>query len=122
MSMAEKNKNAKAQKNALEKEGAIKVAEREKQTKLMVARQKVSFLNSGISLNSGTPEAIINDTQNIGAEDVSLIKSNYATGTANITSQARSEMLSGLGGMASTVASYGVSSGWGQSPGVTSKS
>jgi hypothetical protein len=119
MSISENNKNAKAQKAALEQEKNLKVAERQKQTKMMLSRQKVSFLNSGISLIGGTPEAVFNDTLTTGAEDVNQIRSNYSTAQANVASQARSQMLAGLGSMAGTAASYGVASGWGQSPKVT---
>jgi hypothetical protein len=102
--------NAKDQKKALEQEKDLKVKERQKNTKLLIARQKVSFLNSGISLTGeGTPQNMFDETERIGLEDVEQIKSNYGQAQKNLMSSARSSLFSSLAGMASSVASKGMS-------------
>lgn len=111
-SINENNKNAKKQASALRAEGELKANERAKQTKQLVGRQKASFLNSGISLvGSETSGLVIEDTYKTGLEDISQIRENYGNAASNVLSQARSQMLAGLGNMAFQGASAGVQSG-----------
>jgi hypothetical protein len=112
MSIAANNKNAKAQANAVAQEGALRAQERAKQTKMLAAKQKTSFLNSGISLTGeGTPQAMLDDTYNTGLADIGQIKSNANTQSKNIMAQARSQMFSTLGSMGMSVAGGMQSSG-----------
>jgi len=102
-SMASSNVSAKKQAEALKKEGEIKASERAKEINALAATQKVSFLNSGISLTgeeNTTPMAVLSSTYKTGKEDISQIKENYDLQIDNVYSQARTQLLKSLGGLA----------------------
>lgn len=99
--MASSNANAKKQAEALKKEGELKATESARETNALAAAQKVSFLNSGISLTgeNDTPMGVLNSTYTKGKQDIGQIKENYDTEIENVYSQARTQLLSGLGGL-----------------------
>lgn len=66
-----------------------------KETRLRAARQQVSFLNSGLTLQ-GTPLAAINNTFQIGIADINQITSNAEKQAKNIISSGRTQALSSL--------------------------
>lgn len=70
-----------------------------KETRLRAARQQVSFLNSGLTLD-GTPMAAINNTFDIGIADINQITSNAETQAKNVLRAGRMEALSTLGSAA----------------------
>jgi len=103
-------KNSKAQAKATAEEGALKAAQRDRQTRQLAARQKTSFLNSGISLtgDGDVADVVMQDTYDTGIADINLIKSNYNTQSKNIMSAARSQFFSSMGSMVlGTVAGAG---------------
>lgn len=99
--MASSNSSAKKQAEALKKEGELKATERARETNALAAAQKVSFLNSGISLTGedDTPMGVLTSTFRKGKEDIGQIKDNYDTQIENVYSQARTQLLSGLGSL-----------------------
>ncbi len=120
-SMVSSYQSASAKAKALKSEAALKASERAKETTALAAAQKVSFLNSGISLtgeDNTTPMSVLSDTYTKGKEDISQIKENYNAQLKNVWSQARSSFLSSLGSMALNVAGSGLLSGFGDSSSV----
>jgi hypothetical protein len=112
--MVSSYQSASAKAKALKSEAALKASERAKETTALAAAQKVSFLNSGISLtgeDNTTPMSVLSDTYTKGKEDISQIKENYNAQLKNVWSQARSSFLSSLGGLALGVAGSGLFSG-----------
>lgn len=102
-------KNSKAQAKATAEEGALKAAQRDRQTRQLAARQKTSFLNSGISLtgDGDVADVVMQDTYDTGIADINLIKSNYNTQSKNIMSAARSQFFSSMGTMILSTAAMG---------------
>lgn len=105
---------ASGQTKALKREANIKAGERAKSTKTLAAKQKVSFLSSGISLTGeGTPQALIGETYNIGLEDIRQSGQNYASKIKNVWGAARTSMLSELQELVSVGGVFGGSGGGG---------
>lgn len=102
-------KNSKKQAKATAEEGALKAAQRDRQTRQLAARQKTSFLNSGISLtgDGDVADVVMQDTYDTGIADINLIKSNYNQQSKNIMSQARSQFFSSMGTMILSTAAIG---------------
>lgn len=78
-----------------------------KETRFRAARQQVSFLNSGLTLD-GTPMAAIQSTFKTGLEDVNQISSNANAQAKNIISAGRAEA---IGKLASGVSGVSFGSG-----------
>lgn len=98
---------AKAKTKALERERDIKIKQRERRTKALAGSQKASFLQSGIALTgAGTPQALFDETYDIGIEDVNLLSENYHNKIQSIQNQARSEMIGQISEFALNTASY----------------
>lgn len=93
------NRQAKREARALVAEGEIVAKNKARETNLKASAQRVSFLNSGFTLE-GTPMNILEDIYRVGMEDVSQIKSNYQTAASNAIrsgrAKAQSAMLGGI--------------------------
>lgn len=111
MAAASSYKNSKNQAKAIAAEGDMKAKERAKQTLALAGKTKTSFMTSGISLTGdGTTQNMLDDTYNVGLEDISQIKQNYNQSAKNTMGAARSKLLSDIGGMVMGAASVGASS------------
>lgn len=73
----------------------LEAENKSKQTRLLAARQQVSFLNSGLTLE-GTPLSAINNTFDVGLADVNQITENANKQAKNIISSGRTEAISSL--------------------------
>lgn len=82
--------NAEAQAAALREEGRLAASERAKKARYKAARQTVSFLNSGLTLE-GTPSSVIQKTYDVGIEDVGNITRGYNTRISNVISGANAD-------------------------------
>jgi hypothetical protein len=100
---------AKKQAGALVREGEIAASNKARDVMRQAARQRSSFLTSGLTLE-GTPEQVIGQTYDTGLQDVNLMRSNTNTQSKNIIGQARSQMLSNIMG---TVSGFAMGSGAG---------
>lgn len=100
---------AKKQAKATVREGEIVADNKARDVMRQAARQRSSFLTSGLTLE-GTPENVIGQTYDTGLQDVNLIRSNVNTQSKNIIGQARSQMLSNIMG---TVSGFAMGSGAG---------
>lgn len=95
-------------------QGNIQMQERAKQVRYAAARQNVSFLNSGLSLE-GTPMDVINETFDTGLADIRAIGANANAQSKNIIGQARTQAIGQIagafgdgsfGGMVTSAGSY----------------
>ncbi len=114
--IASKHSAAKSKSQALKQQGKFKAEERAKKTRRLAGSQKASFLHSGIALTGeGTPQSLIEETYDIGLEDMGQIKENTRRGVSNIWGQARAGMISDLGNFALStglsVATMGIGAG-----------
>jgi hypothetical protein len=106
-----------AQAKAAVQQGNIDAQNMAKKTRYAAARQTVSFLNSGLTLE-GTPQAVIDETYATGIKDVGQIRMNANTAASNAINAGRMEAIgtiasgfSGMGGgsmgaMFNTAGSY----------------
>ena len=78
-----------------------------KEVRIKAARQRSSFLNSGLTLE-GTPLSAINSTFNSGIADINQITSNANKSSKNLISNARTEAITSL---ATTAIGTGFGSG-----------
>lgn len=78
-------------------QGNIQMQERAKQVRYAAARQNVSFLNSGLSLE-GTPMDVINETFDTGLADIRAIGANANAQSKNIIGQARTQAIGQIAG------------------------
>lgn len=76
-------------------EGDIVASNKAKEVARKAAGQRVSFLNSGITLE-GTPMNVIESTFNTGLEDINQIRSNYDTKAKNQISAGRTAAINSL--------------------------
>lgn len=83
--------------------------ERAKSTRLKAARQTVSFLNSGITLE-GTSGDIVSETFDTGIADIKQISRNANVKSRNIVSSARTDAISSIVSSAAG-AGFGTSAG-----------
>ena len=111
--------NAKDEAKSVVEQANIDAETSSKKTILKAARQRSSFLNSGLLLE-GTPLAAIDDTFNIGIQDIDQITSNANAKSKNIVSSARTEALTSLAGTA--MGSVGSGSLFGGGPTATASS
>lgn len=86
---------AKQQAKATIQQGNIASANRAQEIARKAATQRVSFLNSGLTLE-GTPMNVIESTFNTGLQDLNQISSNYNKAAKNQISAGRSAALSSL--------------------------
>ena len=98
-SAASSMSNAKDEAKSVVEQANIDAKNSSKKTILKAAQQRSSFLNSGLLLE-GTPLAAIDDTFNIGIQDIDQITSNANAKSKNIVSSARTEALTSLAGTA----------------------
>ncbi len=103
------------------KQGEIAMQNRANEIRSLAAKQRVSYLASGLELE-GTPQVVITDTYDKGIADVNAIRDSANQTAKNIMTAARAKL---LGDMAKTVVgaySMGAGSGienMGQTKGVT---
>jgi hypothetical protein len=76
-------------------EGDLRASELAKKAKASVASQRVSFLNSGLSLE-GTPLSVMESTLSSGLEDVTLTQSNAQQAAKNTIAAGRSAAISSV--------------------------
>lgn len=81
---------AEARARALKLEGDLATKERAKSLRLRVARQASSFLSSGLTLE-GTPEAVLNESFEVGFADIKNIGRNFQTTIDNTISAANAQ-------------------------------
>jgi hypothetical protein len=84
---------ANSQAKATIAEGNLATQNKAKEVALKAARQKSSFLTSGLTLE-GTPMSVIENTFNTGIEDIKALGSNYNSQSKNIMAQGRTKALS----------------------------
>lgn len=89
--------SAQSQADAAVKQGNIDMAEKAKQTRYAAARQNVSFLNSGITLE-GTPSLVIDETFNTGLADIRQIGANANAKSENFIAEGRMKAISAIAG------------------------
>jgi endo-beta-N-acetylglucosaminidase D len=88
-------KNAKSAANATIAEGNIATANKAKEVQMRAARQKSSFLNSGLTLE-GTPENVIDSTFSTGLTDLNQLSSNYNTKAKQQIAEGRAQAISSI--------------------------
>lgn len=107
-------KQAEKEAEAIKGRGEIETKEKAKETKLKAARAKVSFINSGLTLE-GTPTFSINEIFDTGIEDIEQIRSNRTVQARNVLSKARNDAISSVVSTATTAT--GIGAGFGASSG-----
>ena len=95
----------KSRARALKRQGEIEAQRRKLEIEELIGTQKVGYSISGVRM-SGTPEAIIQDTQTKGAEDIANIRESYAQQAKNQLTQARAQLLGSIA--SSAVSAYSV--------------
>lgn len=103
------------------KQGEIAMKNRADEIRSLAAKQRVSYLASGLELE-GTPNAVIADTYNTGIEDVNAIRESANQQSKNILTAARAKLLGDMAKTAVSAYSMGAGSGienMGQTAGVT---
>jgi hypothetical protein len=88
-------KTANDQAEAQVEEGEIAAENKRKEVRQKAARQQLSFLNSGLTLD-GTPRAVIQGTFDTGLEDINQILNNTDTRAKNTVKAGRSEAIGNL--------------------------
>lgn len=91
------------------REGEIVAKEKAKEVRYKAARQTVSFLNSGVTLD-GTPQDVLGETFSTGKEDITNIRSNYNNKSKSIISAGRTQAIGTIAsgfGMAAAGGSMG---------------
>lgn len=104
---ANEMKNAKSAAKATVAEGEIVARNKAQEVMRKTASQKVSFLNSGLTLE-GTPMNVIESTFNTGLEDINQISGNYNTKAKNQINAGRSAAIESLGSGFSNAAMPGM--------------
>lgn len=74
------------------REGELVAKEKAKEIRYKAARQTVSFLNSGVTLD-GTPQDVLGETFSTGQADITNIRHNYDNKSKSIISQGRTEAI-----------------------------
>lgn len=80
---------------ALKRQAEIEAQRRKLEIESLIGTQKVGYSISGVRM-SGTPEAVIQDTQTKGAEDIANIRGSYARQAKNQLTQARANLLGSI--------------------------
>lgn len=88
---------AKKEAKATVREGELVAKEKAKEVRQKVARQTVSFLNSGLTLD-GTAQDILGETYSTGIADINNIRTNY-------TNKGKSQIAAGRTAAIGTIAS-----------------
>lgn len=88
-------RSAQSQAKAAVAEGNILAENKAKETRLRAARQQLSFINSGLTLE-GTPMSVLEGTFATGLEDIQQIQSNAQTTAKNALRAGRTKVLTGL--------------------------
>lgn len=98
LSAGMKVKQARDQAKAIAKQGAIQAEKGKQLTLARAAKQKASFLSSGITLNeTGTPMAVLESTYNVGKADVELGISNANARARNLVRSANANAIASIG-------------------------
>lgn len=92
------------------KQGEIAMKNRADEIRSLAAKQRVSYLASGLELE-GTPNAVIADTYNTGIEDVNAIRESANQTSKNILTAARAKLLGDIAKTAVSAYSMGAGSG-----------
>jgi len=99
-------------------QGDLENAERAKRTRALAGQQKVSFLNSGLTLD-GTPQFALNQTFQTGIDDINLATRNTQRAAKATSARANSSASSIIGNARSqaisSLASVGVGAAGGPS-------
>lgn len=90
------NKQAKREAKAIVESQNIQNKNKALEISRKAANAKVSFLNSGVTLE-GTPSLAISSIFNTGIEDINLASRNAETRAKNVISNARNESLANIG-------------------------
>lgn len=104
--MSQARKDAKA----VTKKASAEALTKAKQTQMQTSKAKVSFLNSGFTLE-GTPELSLQGILNAGMEDINMIASNANTQSKNIISKARTDALKSIAKAGASAYKGGMSGG-----------
>lgn len=88
-------KQGDAEADAVIEQTNLENKERLKRTRALAGSQKVSFLNSGLTLE-GSPMSVIQNTFDTGIEDIELASRNAERTAKNIQSSARTKAISTL--------------------------
>lgn len=89
--------SANAQADAAVRQGNIAMQEKAKETRYKAARQNVSFLNSGITLE-GTPSMVIDETYTTGLADIKQIGNNANATASNYIAEGRTKAIGQIAG------------------------
>ena len=101
---------SKAQAKATVAQGKVESERRARITKATVAKQKTSFLNSGLTL-SGTPQDVFESTFDTGIADTKQIITNANRSSSNTMSSARTKLMTDVAQMG--VTGFGAMGGFG---------
>ena len=85
----------KSNKRALKRQVEIEAQRRKLEIEALIGTQKVGYSMAGVRM-SGTPEAVIQDTQTKGAADIANIRESYAQQAKNQLTQARANLLGSI--------------------------
>lgn len=80
---------------AVTRQAAAETLQQAKKTQLQTSKAKVSFINSGLTLE-GTPQLSLEGILNAGMEDINMIAANANTRSKNIMAKARTDAILGL--------------------------
>ncbi len=90
-----KSKIARREAEAVAAQGELQAKNKAKEVARHAARERVSFLSSGLGL-AGTPEAALASLFNSGIEDIKLIQQNANTKSKNIIESSRASTINSL--------------------------
>lgn len=89
-------RNAKAEAKAIQKQATAQINERAKQARLLMSKQKTSFLKGGVYFDSGTPNEVINETYDTMQSDISDIAKDSDTKASNYIRQGKTAFFTSL--------------------------
>lgn len=87
---------AKKEGKAITQQASRDALAKAKETQMKTSRAKVSFLNSGLTLE-GTPELSLQGILDAGSEDIATIATNANTKSKNLVRKARTDAILSLG-------------------------
>ena len=108
------HEQSQSQKASLRKQEAFQKKELQKSKERTLAQQKVSFLSSGISIFGDVEDStgvFFKETESASAEDLMRLEDYYSTNMKTLNNQERAGYMQSLGQAASSVYSYGASTG-----------
>lgn len=98
------------------KEGQQAMENRKKEILQLAAKQKMAYLDAGLDLE-GTPQSVIQETYQIGVEDVNAISDSYNQQITNQIRIARAELVGNIANAGFSAAkTYMAFGGGGQTP------